>query len=78
MGGRVAAVMPGATVSNPFDQVLSAVQNTEPSQAWLGVLAALALYGAKRLIDATLPRGYVFRFMERFLSKNNGKGKSGR
>ena len=49
-------------------------QVTEADRAWLGVATALALYGGKKLIDALLPRGASFRFLERFF-QNNRKDK---
>jgi hypothetical protein len=46
---------------------------TEADRAWLGVLTALALYAGKKVLDATLPRGSSFRFMERFIQDRNRK-----
>lgn len=44
--------------------------------SWLGVLTALALYGGKKLLDALLPKGYVFRVMDRFLSQRRNSKES--
>ena len=46
-------------------------QVTEADRAWLGVATALALYGGKKLIDALLPRGSSFRFLDRFIRSND-------
>lgn len=55
-----------------FPELLRDVVQPQPSGAWLGVLTAIVLYAAKKLTDALLPKGWTFRFMERWLRRRDG------
>lgn len=39
------------------------------SDAWWTVGAALALYAGRKLLDALLPKGWVFRFASRYMNR---------
>lgn len=41
------------------------------SDAWWTVVAALALYGGRKVLDALLPKGWVFRAAHRYLRRHS-------